>query len=154
MVLKLLLSENISSISFNSFHFSVNFLRLFQGFCASNFAHVMPPESVFPFWCGFFFIFHHFFRLFDVTLGLLPVSFIFSEFCPQTANQMRALQEMSHLALARYHLVAHPRDPTRLTRILSTVNAIRRMSNQENVIRLFFGNNPSLVLLCINNALS
>ena len=67
---------------------------------------------------------------------------------------MRALQEMSHLALARYHLVSHPRDPTRLTRILSTVNVIRRMSSQENVVRLFFGNNPSLVLLCINNSLS
>ena len=48
---------------------------------------------------------------------------------PESAEQrplesQRQLRDLSHLALARYHLVARPHDPTRLTRIFVVLNSV------------------------------
>lgn len=64
-----------------------------------------------------------------------------------------ALREVSHLTLARYHLVSHPSQPTRLTKILLLTRHVHSVVNQENVISSFFGNDTPLVLLFVNNIL-
>ncbi len=70
-----------------------------------------------------------------------------------TRPQQR-LRELSHLALARYHLVAHPRNAHRLTRILLAVNALQAATgNQDIMLRLFFRGDAAVVLLFINNML-
>ncbi len=68
-------------------------------------------------------------------------------------QQILLLREVSHVALARYHLVAHPDDPTRLTKILLLVNTVNAVAGQDLLIPAFFDGETNLVLFFVNNVL-
>ena len=72
---------------------------------------------------------------------------------PGREEQGRPGCDLSHLALARYHLVAHPGDPTRLTRIFVTLNSVSTAAVKEDVAAVFFGNEIGVVNFFVNNVL-
>ena len=77
---------------------------------------------------------------------------------PESAEQrplesQRQLRDLSHLALARYHLVARPHDPTRLTRIFVVLNSVSTSAAKEEVTAAFFGNENAVVNFFVNNVL-
>ena len=65
-----------------------------------------------------------------------------------------ALRGLSHVALARYHVVRHPRDPLRLTRLLSETIGLVTGVDQDDVIRAFFGGDHRVVLFVMNNLIA
>ena len=68
-------------------------------------------------------------------------------------ESQRQLRDLSHLALARYHLVARPHDPTRLTRIFVVLNSVSSSATKEEVTAAFFGNENAVVNFFVNNVL-
>ena len=72
---------------------------------------------------------------------------------PSISARQHCLRESSHLALARYHLISHPEDPTRLTKLLLIVNNLQRIMDQETVVATFFNNDAMLVQLFVSNVL-
>ena len=65
-------------------------------------------------------------------------------------NQSRPDCVLSHLALARYHLVAHPGDPMRL---FATLNSVSAAAAKEDVVAVFFANEIGVVNFFVNNVL-
>ena len=59
--------------------------------------------------------------------------------------------ELTYLALARYHLVAHPNNPTRLGSIFSLVQDLEKVVSHPLIISLFFDNDAYGVVNFINN---
>ena len=72
---------------------------------------------------------------------------------PGREERSRPGCDLSHLALARYHLVAHPGDPTRLTRIFVILNSVCAAAAKEDVAAVFFGNEVGVVNFFVNNVL-
>ena len=61
-----------------------------------------------------------------------------------------ALRSVSHVALARYHVVRHPRDPFRLPRLLLTTNSLVSTVRQEDVVAAFFAGDARVILFVMN----
>jgi hypothetical protein len=58
------------------------------------------------------------------------------------------------LSLARYHVLAHPAAPHRLTRLLVLVNGVVASADvdkaQECIVRTYFRNDPAVVIAALN----
>ena len=59
--------------------------------------------------------------------------------------------ELTYFALARYQLVAHPNNPSRLGSILSLVQDLEKIVSHPLIISLFFDNDAYGVVNFINN---
>ena len=74
-----------------------------------------------------------------------------SPYSPYQIADPRIGSELTYLALARYQLVAHPNNPSRLGNIFSLVHDIENIITHSLVISLFFNNDAYGVVSFINN---
>ena len=61
--------------------------------------------------------------------------------------------ELTYLALARYQLVAHPTNPSRMGKILCVVNGVEKIASHSLIISLFFNNNTYGIATFINRVI-
>ena len=61
--------------------------------------------------------------------------------------------ELTYLALARYQLVAHPANPSRMGKILCVVNGVEKIASHSLIISLFFNNNTYGIANFINRVI-
>ena len=61
--------------------------------------------------------------------------------------------ELTYLALARYQLVAHPTNPSRMGKILCILNNVEKIASHSLIISLFFNNNTYGIASFINRVI-
>ena len=74
-------------------------------------------------------------------------------YTPYDLNDTRFGSELTYLALARYQLVAHPNNPSRLGNIFNLVHDLEKVVNHTLIISLFFNNDAYGVVSFINNVI-
>ena len=58
--------------------------------------------------------------------------------------------ELTYLALARYQLVSHPTNPSRLGEIIRVSNGLEKIASHSLITSLFFNNNTHGIASFIN----
>ena len=87
---------------------------------------------------------------FNLLITEYPLATI-SPYSPYHIVDPRIGSELTYLALARYQLVAHPNNPSRLGNIFSLMHDIENIITHSLVISLFFNNDAYGVVSFINN---
>ena len=89
-------------------------------------------------------------QYFNLLVTECPLTII-SPYSPHQIVDPRIGSELTYLALARYQLVAHPNNPSRLGNIFSLMHDIENIVSHSLVISLFFNNDAYGVVSFINN---
>ena len=69
----------------------------------------------------------------------------------QVLVSQQKIRISSHISLAKYHLVVHPKDAERLPKILLLLRALKAAITVEVIAAEFFSGDTTLVLLFVNN---
>ena len=71
-------------------------------------------------------------------------------FVPKAFGDSHLRGELTYLALARYQLVSHPTDPSRLGEIIRVTNGLEKIASHSLITSLFFNNNTHGIASFIN----
>ena len=71
-------------------------------------------------------------------------------FVPKAFVDSHLRGELTYLALARYQLVSHPTNPSRLGEIIRVTNGLEKIATHSLITSLFFNNNTHGIASFIN----
>ena len=71
-------------------------------------------------------------------------------FVPKAFVDSHLRGELTYLALARYQLVSHPTNPSRLGEIIRVTNDLEKIATHSLITSLFFNNNTHGIASFIN----
>ena len=69
---------------------------------------------------------------------------------PMIVSKLKLIYDGINLALAKYELVKHPREPLRLTKISALLNSLESVATPQQILLYCFKNNVTIVPNVIN----